>query len=92
VLAARTLDALEKGYEEVLADAQTETLNPMPTPDAADGPQSRSFWIPVMCGAAILTIGNRRAAELRHFSETNRRRPQSRARAVVVSPMRSQCC
>jgi MFS family permease len=26
-------------------------------PGAADGPQPRSFWIPVICGAAILTIG-----------------------------------
>ena len=25
--------------------------------DAAEGRQSRSFWIPVICGAAILTIG-----------------------------------
>jgi MFS family permease len=30
----------------------------MPAPDAADGPQPRSFWIPVICGAAILTIGS----------------------------------
>jgi MFS family permease len=29
----------------------------MGTPGAADGPQPRSFWIPVICGAAILTIG-----------------------------------
>ena len=29
----------------------------MPAPGAADGPQPRSFWIPVICGAAILTIG-----------------------------------
>ena len=26
-------------------------------PDAAGGPPPRSFWIPVICGAAILTIG-----------------------------------
>ena len=26
-------------------------------PGAADGAQPRSFWIPVICGAAILTIG-----------------------------------
>src|SRR5215471_18973910 len=29
----------------------------MPAPGAADGPQPRSFWIPVICGAAVLTIG-----------------------------------
>src|SRR5215470_13302085 len=29
----------------------------MPAPDAADGPRPRSFWLPVICGAAILTIG-----------------------------------
>jgi MFS family permease len=29
----------------------------MPAPGKADGPQPRSFWIPVICGAAILTIG-----------------------------------
>jgi hypothetical protein len=29
----------------------------MPSPDAPDAPQPRSFWIPVICGAAILTIG-----------------------------------
>jgi MFS family permease len=28
-----------------------------PTHGAADGPQPRSFWVPVICGAAILTIG-----------------------------------
>ena len=26
-------------------------------PGAADALQPRSFWIPVICGAAILTIG-----------------------------------
>jgi MFS family permease len=29
----------------------------MLAPGAADGPQPRRFWIPVICGAAILTIG-----------------------------------
>jgi MFS family permease len=29
----------------------------MPTAEAADGRQPPSFWIPVICGAAILTIG-----------------------------------
>jgi MFS family permease len=29
----------------------------MRAPSAADAPQPRSFWIPVICGAAILTIG-----------------------------------
>src|SRR6516165_9219029 len=29
----------------------------MPAPGAADGPRPRSFWLPVICGAAILTIG-----------------------------------
>src|SRR6201997_4772669 len=29
----------------------------MRAPGAAAGPQPRSFWIPVICGAAILTIG-----------------------------------
>jgi MFS family permease len=29
----------------------------MRAPGAADAPQPRSFWIPVICGAAILTIG-----------------------------------
>src|ERR1700751_1656687 len=29
----------------------------MPTPGGADGPQPRNFWIPGICGAAILTIG-----------------------------------
>ena len=29
----------------------------MRVPGAADGAQPRSFWIPVSCGAAILTIG-----------------------------------
>lgn len=29
----------------------------MPAPGKGDGPQPRSFWIPVICGAAILTIG-----------------------------------
>src|SRR5215470_5509655 len=29
----------------------------MPAPGTADGPRPRSFWIPVICGAAILTIG-----------------------------------
>src|SRR5215472_6469747 len=29
----------------------------MPAPGKADRPQPRSFWIPVICGAAILTIG-----------------------------------
>jgi cyanate permease len=29
----------------------------MPSPDAPDAPQPRSFWIAVICGAAILTIG-----------------------------------
>jgi MFS family permease len=29
----------------------------MPAPGTADGPQPRSFWVPVICGAAILTIG-----------------------------------
>src|SRR5215472_17153372 len=28
----------------------------MPAPGKADGPQPPSFWIPVICGAAILTI------------------------------------
>ena len=26
-------------------------------PSQADGPQTRDFWVPVICGAAILTIG-----------------------------------
>jgi cyanate permease len=29
----------------------------MRAPGAADGRQRRSYWIPVACGAAILTIG-----------------------------------
>ena len=29
----------------------------MPTPGAADRPQPRNYWVPVICGAAILTIG-----------------------------------
>ena len=29
----------------------------MPASGTADGPRPRSFWIPVICGAAILTIG-----------------------------------
>src|SRR6516165_8827533 len=29
----------------------------MSAPGAADGPQPRRFWFPVICGAAILTIG-----------------------------------
>src|SRR5499427_10508477 len=29
----------------------------MPAPGKADGPQPRSFWIAVICGAVILTIG-----------------------------------
>lgn len=32
-------------------------MNSMPTAEAADGRQPPSFWIPVICGAAILTIG-----------------------------------
>jgi MFS family permease len=29
----------------------------MPSPDAPDAPEPRSFWIPVICGAGMLTIG-----------------------------------
>ena len=29
----------------------------MSAPGAADGPQPRRFWFPVICGVAILTIG-----------------------------------
>jgi len=29
----------------------------MPAPGIVDGPQPRRFWFPVICGAAILTIG-----------------------------------
>src|SRR6516162_10112697 len=29
----------------------------MPAPGAAGGPQPRRFWFPVICDAAILTIG-----------------------------------
>jgi len=29
----------------------------MSAPGAADGPQPRKFWFPVICGVAILTIG-----------------------------------
>src|SRR5438876_4172883 len=29
----------------------------VPSSDAAAGAQQRSFWIPVICGAVILTIG-----------------------------------
>ena len=29
----------------------------MPAPGVVDGPQPRRFWFPVICGAAILTIG-----------------------------------
>jgi hypothetical protein len=29
----------------------------MQSTDTADGPRPGSFWIPVICGAAILTIG-----------------------------------
>src|SRR5262249_5591849 len=34
-----------------------ELRSPMHSPDAAAKPQERSFWIAVICGALVLTIG-----------------------------------
>jgi hypothetical protein len=64
---------------------------PVPSSEAAANPQQRSFWIAVICGAAILTIGLGARQSFGIF----RSRSQPTLRLGVSCghlPMHSRCC